>query len=136
MSYFSNSEQLQDVLGNFFQKLADDPAIGPKLKESGLIIRFNYTDPNLTITIDCTKDPIAILFNDTTLKPVVEMSMKADTAHKFWFGKVNLVIALARREIVAKGPIPKVLKLLPVIKPAYVLYPKFIQEKGYANLAL
>ena len=42
----------------------------------------------------------------------------------------NLVIALARREMVAKGPIPKILKLLPVIKPAYELYPKYLSEKG------
>ncbi|MBF0492857.1 MAG: SCP2 sterol-binding domain-containing protein [Deltaproteobacteria bacterium] len=129
MSYFASSEKLQDILGNFFRLLANDSNIGPKLKASNLIVKFNYTEPALSITINCTKDPVEILFNDTTLKPEVEMTMKADTAHKFWFGKVNLVIALTRREITAKGSIPKVLKLLPVIKPAYALYPKFIQEK-------
>jgi hypothetical protein len=61
------------------------------------------------------------------------MSMAADTAHKFWFGKVNLTIALTRKEIVAKGPIPKVLKLLPAIKPAYTMYPKYLDENGYGE---
>ena len=55
--------------------------------------------------------PIEVTFNDNDKKPEVEMSMKADVAHKFWFGKVNLVAALARRQMIAKGPVPKILKL-------------------------
>jgi hypothetical protein len=62
--------------------------------------------------------------------------MKADTAHAFWHGKVNLVSALARKEIVAHGPIPKILKLLPAVEPLYKVYPSLLREKGYANLVL
>ncbi|MDX1386052.1 MAG: hypothetical protein R3257_00575, partial [bacterium] len=64
------------------------------------------------------------------------MTMKADVAHRFWFGKVNLIAALTRREMVAKGPIPKILKLLPAIKPAYSLYPEYLKEKGCENLLI
>ena len=136
MAYFENSEKLQEVLGGFFRKLVDDPSIGPKLQASKMIIKFVYAEPSLSITIDCSKTPIDLLFNDATLKAEVEMSMKADVAHRFWFGKVNLLAALTRREMVAKGPIPKVLKLLPVIKPAYDLYPKYLEEKGLQNLLI
>ncbi len=136
MAYFTSGENLQDILGGFFRKLLADPSIGPKLQESKMVIKFIYSDPSLSITIDCSKNPVELLFNDSSLKPEVEMSMKADTAHKFWFGKVNLLAALTRREMVAKGPIPKVLKLLPVIKPAYDLYPQYLTEKGLQNLLI
>ncbi|MFO1520380.1 MAG: SCP2 sterol-binding domain-containing protein [bacterium] len=136
MAYFESSEKLQEVLGGFFRRLVDDPEIGKKLKDSKLVIKFNYSDPNLSITIDCSKDPVPLSFNDAATKAEVEMNMKADVAHRFWFGKVNLLAALTRREMVAKGPIPKVLKLLPVIKPAYDLYPKYLEEKGYGNLLI
>ncbi len=136
MSYFENSAKLQEVLGGFFASLIENPSIGGKLKDSKLVIKFVYSDPDLSIIIDCSKDPIILHFNDSTIKAEVEMSMKADIAHRFWFGKVNLLAALTRREMVAKGPIPKVLKLLPVIKPAYDLYPKYLQEKGFANLMI
>ncbi len=136
MPYFKDSAELQKVLGGFFNSLVSNPTIGGKLKESKLVIQFAYTDPSLKITIDCTQDPVAVLFNDETRKPEVEMSMKADVAHRFWFGKVNLLAALTRREMVAKGPIPKVLKLLPVIKPAYDLYPKYLEEQGLQNLLI
>lgn len=130
MATFSSSEQLQDVLGGFFQALAQDPTVGPKLLGSNLLIKFNYREPELSITIDLKGDDVVLTFNDEEKKPEVEMTMKADTAHKFWLGKLNLVMALARREITAKGPVPKILKLLPIIKPAYKLYPEYIQTKG------
>ena len=135
MGYFSDSQQLQDVWVGFFQELTRDATIAPKLKDSKLIMKFIYTDPDLSITVDCSQDPIVVQANDATKAPDVEMKMKADTAHRFWFGKVNLIMALARREISAKGPIPKILKLLPVIKPAYRLYPQYLKDKGFTELA-
>jgi hypothetical protein len=136
MGYFESSEQLQDILGNFFHRLATDPVVAPKLMASKLKIRFEYSDPDLSISLDLAQDPVPILFNDHSIKPDVQMRMKADVAHRFWLGKVNLIAALTRREIVAKGPIPKILKLLPAIKPAYSLYPEYLKEKGRADLII
>ena len=64
------------------------------------------------------------------------MFMEADFAHKFWHGKVNLVSALTRRQVKAKGNVPKTLKLLPILNPAYVLYPDFLREKELDQLIL
>ena len=47
-----------------------------------------------------------------------------------------MIASLTRREMVAKGPIPKILKLLPVIKPAYQLYPEYLKSKGLEDLIL
>ncbi len=135
MSTFENSDRLREVLGGFFNFILDHPEMGPKLIASKLILKFNYTEPDLSITIDLRERP-EITYNDAGKTPDVEMRMKADVAHRFWFGKVNLMIALARREMVAKGPIPKILKLLPVIKPAYELYPKYLKEKGFSGYLL
>jgi len=136
MAYFKSSKQLQEVLGGFFERLFADPNIGPKLRVAELKVQFNYSDPNLSISADTAEEPVELRFNDKAFKPDVELSMKADVAHRFWFGKVNLVAALTRREMVAKGPIPKILRLLPAIKPAYELYPKYLREKGLDNLIL
>lgn len=130
MPTFQSADQLKQVLGGFFELLAVDPNVGPKLLNSKLIIKFTYREPDASITIDLTGDKAVFTFDDAEKKAMVEMSMKADTAHKFWLGKVNLIIALARREITAKGPVPKILKLLPIIKPAYKLYPDYIKDKG------
>ncbi|MBX7149736.1 SCP2 sterol-binding domain-containing protein [bacterium] len=129
MGYFQSGEVLKKVLGGFFEQLASHAEIGPKLLDSKMVIKFIYREPDASITIDLKNENPVFTFDDAAKKADVEMSMKADTAHKFWLGDVNLVVALARREITAKGPIPKILKLLPIIKPAYKLYPDYIKGK-------
>lgn len=62
------------------------------------------------------------------------MTMKADIAHQFWLGKVNLVAALAKGQMKAVGPIQSIIKLIPVIKPAFELYPQYLKEIGRSDL--
>lgn len=128
MGYFQDTDHLYSSLGGFFKLLSSDDQIGPKLLSSNLKLQFNYKDPDGFIYIDLSGEEPQFYFGEQPSKPDVEMTMKAETAHKFWQGKVNLPVALARREITAKGPIPKILKLLPIIKPAYKLYPDYISK--------
>jgi putative sterol carrier protein len=133
MAVFESGKKFEDVLGGFFNLLGDTPLIADKLLKSDLIIRFNYTDPDCVLVIDCSGDKIDVRPGDTETKAIVEMKMKTDIAHKFWYGKVNLTMALARRQMVAKGPVPKILKLLPAIKPSYAMYPKYLDENGFGQ---
>ena len=133
MGLFTSGDEFGNIIGNFFVKVAGIPEIADKLLESKLIIRFSYTDPDCVVVVDCSGPSLTVRVGDTATKAEVEMSMTADIAHKFWFGKVNLMAALTRKQMVAKGPIPKILKLLPAIKPTYDLYPKYLDETGFGK---
>ncbi len=133
MALFESSDKFEQVITGFFRLMAEIPEIADKLLASKLVIRFIYTEPDVTVLVDCSGDRIEVRSGDTETKAEVEMSMKADIAHQFWFGKVNLTRALTRRDMIAKGPIPKILKLLPAIKPTYALYPKYLEENGYGE---
>lgn len=124
------------MLGGFFEYLMTVPSISEKLLASKLIIRFTYTDPDVALLVDCSGDEVRIRPGDTDSTVTVDMSMTADVAHRFWFGKVNLMMALTRKQMVAKGPVPKILELLPAIKPAYALYPQYLRENGYARYVI
>ena len=67
-------------------------------------------------------------------KPVVEMSMKADVAHRFWLGKVNITAAMAKGQVKAKGPIPKILKLVPLTKILFPRYREALVRSGRSDL--
>ena len=133
MGLFKDSETFEKMLGGFFKLMADTPVIADKLLASNLIVRFRYSDPDVVIVVDCSGDRVDVRPGDRETKEIVDMSMSADIAHKFWFGKVNLMAALTRKQMIAKGPIPKILKLLPAIKPSYAMYPKYLEENGYAE---
>ena len=139
MPVFKDADALYECLGTLFDTVAQDPTLGPKLGGTGLIIRFVYSDPQAQITVDTKNPPPAGRFftiyqGPSDLKAEVLMTMKADVGHTFWLGKVNLLWALARRQIVAEGPIPKILKLLPIITPTYKLYPEILKKLGKADL--
>lgn len=128
MGYFKDSSELHRIIGGFFELLGNHSQLGPKFLHSKLMVKFNYREPELSITADCTGAEVVITFNDTRKKPEVEMDMKADVAHDFWVGKTNLLVALARRQMVARGHIPKILKLLPILKPAHELYRQYVRQ--------
>ena len=62
------------------------------------------------------------------------MPMDADTAHRFWLGKVNVTVALARGQMKAKGPVAKILKLVPLTKPIFPRYRAMLEESGRQDL--
>lgn len=129
---FKDADMLYDVLLGFFTKLKEHPEIGPKLQKANLSVRFNYKNPDSAIAIDGTKDEVKFYHGKEAqnFQAIVEMSMEADFAHYFWHGKANILQALARREVIARGDVPSVMRLLPVLEPAYELYPQYLRQKG------
>ncbi len=142
MGIFRDAAQFYDCVGGLMDFAKQDPQIGPKIAKSGIVIQFRYTEPEATTTINAKDEPsqpgayVDVIHGPCDLKPDVTMTMEADVSHAFWHGKVNLVAALAKKQIRAKGPIPKILKLLPAVKPLYEIYPKILREKGYQGLVM
>lgn len=131
MGYFANTEELNKVMDILWNKIKEQPDMSKKLVNTKLVVQFKYRDPDGLLTIDCSDgQEMKIIIGATSLKPIIEMSMKADMAHEFWLGKTNIPLALMSGKIVSKGPTPKALALLPVIQPAYGLYPLVLQEIG------
>ncbi|MFH2092156.1 MAG: iron-containing alcohol dehydrogenase [Pseudomonadota bacterium] len=133
---FKDSDMVYDILMDFYEMLNNHPDIGPALQRTKLCIQFRYTDPEAVITIDARADKTELTKGAFDGEPEVTMSMNADFAHKFWHGKANLVTALTRRQVKAKGNVPKTLKLLPILKPAFDLYPGFLKDKGLEQLII
>ena len=143
MPIFKDLDELETCFGRLYDEAKRDSRIAPKIKDSHLVILFRYDDPRAVVTINAAAPPTQqdayfdVLWTENPdLRPDIEMSMKADVAHQFWHGKINLMAALARRQIIAKGPIPKILKLLPAVEPMYEMYPRILHNLGRDDLIL
>lgn len=131
MAYFANTDELNKVMDLLWHKIKAHPEMSKHLIDTKLIVQFKYRDPEGLLTIDASDGKeMKIIVGPTNIKPIIEMSMKADIAHEFWLGKINVPLAIMSGKIVSKGPTPKALALLPVIKPAYAIYPEALQEAG------
>ncbi len=134
MPVFRDAAQLYDCVGAILAYLIEVPAASQAFLRAGLIVHFRYREPEAEITMDGSKEPITLTLGPCNVTPIVEMAMTGDVAHQFWLGHVNLLAALTRGTIVAKGPIPAILRLLPAITPAYTRYPEILREKGLVEL--
>ena len=135
MPYFKDADEVYATLGKLFQDLAVDDELAPKFRKANTIVRYEFTDPDSAITVRLQEDqPGDVDFGDSQMEPEVTMSMAADTAHKFWLGQVNITVALARGQIKAKGPVAKILKLVPLTKPVFPRYKAELEAQGREDL--
>ncbi len=142
MPVFQDSQQFYACIGELMDLAKRDPKVGPKIAESKIVIQFRYSQPDAVTTINARDKAtqagafVDVIHGETNLNADVVMTMKADIAHAFWHGKVNLLAALAKKDIVATGPMPKILKLLPAVEPLYKQYPALLKDKGLESLVL
>jgi hypothetical protein len=120
MAVFESTDKMYEVLGSLFNLLMQDKDLYDKFLESNIVIKFTISDPEGFIWL--TNDG-KVICGPADYRPTIEMTLSGDTCHKFWLKEVGLPIALAKGLIKAKGPMPKVLKLLPLLTPAYENYP-------------
>lgn len=137
MAYFKDADEVYAVLGKLFQEIVADEELGPKFRRANTIVRYEYSEPESAITVRLQEgEPAEVDFGATEMEPEVTMTMEADTAHRFWLGHVNVTVALTRGQIKARGPVAKILKLVPLAKPVFPRYAAQLEAQGRSELIL
>jgi hypothetical protein len=132
---FKDEQEVYQYIGRLFQELADDPELGPRFRKADTIVQYKYSNPDSIITVKMKDgEEGQVDFGDSGLDPEIVMAMEADTAHRFWLGNVNVTMALARGQMKAKGPVAKILKLVPLVKPVFPRYRKMLEESDRQDL--
>jgi putative sterol carrier protein len=126
MAVFKDKNLVEELFGELWSKMINETEFGPRIKKDGLSIMYKVNDPDVVMFVDGDGP----LFGAEAEKkvPMVIMKMSGDTVHQFWLKKLNIPKALALRHIKAKGPVVKVLQLLPMLKPGQVLYPGYCEK--------
>ena len=135
MAYFKDDQEVYEYIGKLFEDLSVDPELSPKFRKADTIVQYQYRNPESQITVRMKEnEEPKVDLGPTDMDPEVIMTMEADTAHKFWLGKVNVTMALAKGQMKAKGPVAKILKLVPLVKPVFPRYQKMLEEENRDDL--
>lgn len=122
MPSFTSEEDLLTFIGGIFEKAYQDPDLAPKLSKSGAVILIKCTEPASEVVLDLP-DQKVYPSAAASLRPTnVTMRMTTDVANRFWQGKVNLTIAIAKGEVKTDGAIMKVARLTPHIDKLFPIY--------------
>ena len=136
MPYFKDAEDVYANLGLFMRQLAVDPEMTPALKrvDTTFQLRMRAPDAVLTVRTPSEEEPAHVDLGETTLHPEVVLQLDADTAHRFWLGQLNAAVALANGDIRTRGPVAKVLGLVPLVKPGFPRYRTQLEAAGREDL--
>ena len=128
------------MMDRVFSMMSEDADMGPKLRDADVPQRFEFADVDLVVNIRAAQpDEEGNLHwewsDDVDWEPKVKMAMSSETANRYFQGKENVAMALARRRIKSGGDVKAALSLIPITKPIYARYREFVEDE-YPHLAV
>ena len=131
---FESSAEFREVIDKVFTMMSTDPDMGPKLRDAETPQRFEFPDLDLVVNIthneDGTDDNLRWEWtDDVDWEPEVQMTMDSEVANRYFQGKENIAMAIARRRIKTSGNVKKALALIPITKPIYGRYRALLEER-------
>ena len=131
---FESAKELREVIDAVFTMMDADSEMGPKLRDADTPQQFEFSDFDVVVNIRAaTDDEAGNLYwewsDDVDWKPKVRMTMSSEVANRYFQGKENVAMAVARRRIKTGGDMKAALDLIPVTKPIYALYREYLERE-------
>jgi SCP-2 sterol transfer family len=137
---FDSPAEFKAVIDRVFSMMDEDPDMGPKLREADVPMRYEFEDVDLVANIRAAREGEDGNLrwewtDDVDWEPRVKMAMSSETANKYFQGKENVAMAIARRRIKSGGDVKAALALMPVTKPVFAQYRAMLEEE-YPHLVV
>jgi hypothetical protein len=131
---FNSAKEFREVMDQVFTMMSTDPEMGPKLRDAETPQRFEFPDVDLVVNVtyadgDGEQNLRWEWTDDVAWEPEVKMTMDSDVANRYFQGKENVAMAIARRRIKTSGNVKKALALIPITKPIYARYRGLVEDK-------
>ena len=134
MSGATSREEFREVMDRCFTMMSEDPQMGPKLREADTPQRFEFDDLDLVVNIRAARDGEEGNLHwewtdDVDWEPAVRMTMSSETCTRYFQGKENVAMAIARRRIKTGGDVKAALSLIPITKPIYARFREMVTSE-------
>jgi len=128
---FTSEDEFVEVIDEVFAMMDADPEMGSRLRDADVPQRFEFTDLDLVVNIRAAEagegGNLHWEWSDAVdWESKVQMAMSSETANKYFQGKENVAVALARRRIKSGGDVKAALSLIPITKPIYARYREYL----------
>jgi putative sterol carrier protein len=135
MAFFASDIEVYEHLGRLLQDVAADEELGRPFARADTVVQYQLRRPDAVLTVGVAEgEERRVDLGETSLRPEVILRMDADVAHRFWLGRLNPAVALARGEMTARGPVAKVLELLPLGTGIFERYRSQLEAAGHEAL--
>ena len=132
-SPFRSDAEFREVMDRVFSLMSDDPEMGPRLRDADVPQRFEFEDVDQVVNIRAGREGEGNLHwewtDEVDWEPKVRMKMGSETANRYFQGKENVAMAIARRRIKTGGDVKAALSLIPITKPVYERYRALVADE-------
>ena len=138
---FRSRDEFREVMDRIFALMNEDPEMGPKLRDADVpaALRVPRRRPGRQHPRGARPGEDGNLHwewtDDVDWEPKVRMTMSSETANKYFQGKENVAMAIARRRIKTGGDVKAALELIPITKPVYARYRGMLEDE-YPHLVV
>ena len=131
---FETAKELRECIDAVFTMMDADSEMGPKLRDADTPQRFEFDDFDVVVNIRAaTGDEEGNLHwewsDDVDWDSKVQMTMSSEVANRYFQGKENVAMAVARRRIKTGGNMKAALDLIPITKPIYAQYLDYLERE-------
>jgi SCP-2 sterol transfer family protein len=131
---FDSPKEFREVMDEVFSMMDTDSDMGPRLRDADVPQRFEFPDVDLVVNIRAARagedgNLHWEWTDDVDWEPKVRMSMSSETANRYFQGKENIAMAIARRRIKTGGDVKAALALIPITKPVYARYRDYLERQ-------
>jgi hypothetical protein len=137
---FRSAAEFREVMDRVFTMMSEDPDMGPRLREADIPQRFEFPDVDMVVNIRATADGEDGNLHwewsdDVDWKAKVRMTMDSTTCNRYFQGRENVAMAIARRRIKTGGDVKAALSLIPITKPIYERFRAVVADE-YPHLTV
>jgi hypothetical protein len=124
---FESDAQFREVMDRTFALMSEDPSMGPTLRDADVPQQLEFPDADLVVNIRAAREGEEGNLHwewshEVDWEPRVRMTMSTETANRYFQGKENVAMAIARRRIKIAGDARAALEILPITKPVFERY--------------
>ena len=132
---FKDGDDFVACVGGVFDDAFADPKTREQLKASGIVMRVVATEPDGEFVLDTTTLSVRQV-GDGGVAPNSTITMTADMHNAYWQGRLNLILAIAKKQVKIEGDLKAMLKLAPLSRPLELAYLKRLEASGREDLRL
>ncbi len=132
---FQSPAEFREVIDKVFTLMSTDPEMGPKLRDAETPQRFEFPDLDMVVNITYAQEVAEGRHlrwewsDDVAWEPDVKMKMDSDVANRYFQGRENIALAIARRRVKTSGDVKKALALVPITKGVFPRYRELLEEE-------
>ena len=127
---FASADEFREIFDRTFQAASDDEALGPQLRAAGIPQRLEFPDLGLVFNARAGREGepnLHWVWSDAIdWTPQVGLTMDSEVANRYFQGKENFALAVARRRIRAGGEVKAALAILQLQRPVFAHYRRLV----------